>query len=223
MKAKSIFKVAFFVLLAILWIYLAFHYNIVSYIIHPQKAAILILSFHPYDDVVFIFIQILQVLSGGLIPGAITEFIGGYLYGPVIGTIYSIVGMGIGSLLAFNLARAYGLPLVNRIVNPLTLEKYEHFMEERGVIVTLILFLIPGFPKSALCYIVGLSNMNVWTFIIISTVGRLLGTILSSVSGDWIRNENVMAFLVLMVILMILFLFAYHYKKQLVAITKMKK
>ncbi len=162
-------------------------------------------------------------MSGGLIPGAITEFIGGYLYGPVIGTIYSILGMGIGSLLAFHLARACGLPLVTRVVNPLTLDKYEHFMEERGFIVTLILFLIPGFPKSALCYIIGLSNMNVWTFIIIASVRRLLGTILSSLSGDWIRNQNITAFVFLIAILMILFILTYFYRKQLLAITKIKK
>jgi uncharacterized membrane protein YdjX (TVP38/TMEM64 family) len=206
MKAKSIFKGAFLLLLLVLWIYMVIHYNLVTYIVHPEKAAKLILSFHPYDDFIFILIQILQVLSGGLIPGAITEFIGGYLYGPVIGTIYSIIGMGFGSLLAFNLARAYGLPLVKKMVSPMTLEKYEHFMEERGVIVTLILFLIPGFPKSALCYIIGLSSMNMRKFIIISTIGRLLGTILSSVSGDLVRNQNIMAFLVLMVILTILFI-----------------
>jgi len=223
MKAERILKVAFFLLLLVLCIYATIHFSIVTYIIHPQKAAKLILSFHPYDDVVFIFIQILQVLSGGLIPGAITEFIGGYLYGPIIGTIYSIMGMSIGSLLAFKLARAYGLPLVRRMVNPLTLDKYDHFMEERGVIVTLMLFLIPGFPKSALCYIIGLSNMNIWTFIIISTVGRLFGTILSSVSGHWIRNENFMAFLVLIIILTILFPLAYFYRNQLRALIKIKK
>ncbi len=35
MKAKSIFKAAFFVLLLVLWIYLSIRYNIVFYIIHP--------------------------------------------------------------------------------------------------------------------------------------------------------------------------------------------
>ena len=96
-------------------------------------------------------------------------------------------------------------------------------MEERGFIVTLILFLIPGFPKSALCYIIGSSNMNVWTFIIISSAGRLFGTILSSLSGDWIRNQNITAFVFLIAILMILFILTYFYRKQLLAITKIKK
>ncbi|MBF0560194.1 MAG: TVP38/TMEM64 family protein [Nitrospirae bacterium] len=223
MKTKSIFKSAFVVLFIILWIYIVIHYKLVGYIIHPEKAASVLLSFHPYDDFIFIFIQILQVLSGGIIPGAVTEFIGGYLYGPVIGTIYSILGMGIGSLLVFSLSRAYGLSLVKKIVKPVTLEKYNHFMEERGAIVTLILFLIPGFPKSALCYIIGLSKMNIWTFSIISTAGRLLGTILSSVSGHWVRNEDIAALLVLMGILMIMFLLAYFYKKYLVEIINIKE
>lgn len=222
-RIGEVLKIVFLLLLIVLWCYLVIRFRLVTYIIHPRKAAALILSFHPYDDFLFILIQVLQVLSAGIIPGAITEFIGGYLYGPVIGTIYSMIGMGIGSFLAFILARTYGLPLVKKLVQPSTLDQYDHFMEERGAVVTLILFLIPGFPKSALCYIIGLSHMNVWTFIIISTVGRLFGTVLSSVSGNWVRNERLVAFFLLAGILVIVFLLAYLYRKYLLEIIKRRR
>ena len=51
-------------------------------------------------------------------------------------------------------------------------------------LVCFILFLIPGFPKAALCYIIGLSRMNIRKFIVVSTIGRLFGTILLSLTGD---------------------------------------
>ena len=223
MNVKRLFTGPFLVLFIILVIWLGIYYNLFYYLKHPDEAATLLLSFHPYDDFAFIFIQILQVLSGGMIPGALTEFIGGYLYGPVIGTIYSILGMSIGSFLAFMLSRKYGLSLVTKMVKPSTLDKYEHFMEERGPIVTLILFLIPGLPKSAFSYIIGLSKINVWTFLAVSTAGRLAGTILATLSGHWVKNEHIVLFLVLIVILLIVFLLVFFYRNYLVELIKRKK
>ena len=211
-KSNNILKITLFLTLVLIWSYLIIHYSLITYIVRPRKAAQLILSFHPYDDFIFIIIQIVQVLSGGLIPGALTEFIGGYLYGPVIGTIYSVIGMGIGSLLAFGLARTYGITLVRRIVQPVIFEKYDHFMEERGILVTLFMFLIPGFPKSALCYIIGLSRMNIWIFALISTIGRVFGTVLATVSGNLARTDQIMVFMIVMAALMILLVIAFFYR-----------
>jgi uncharacterized membrane protein YdjX (TVP38/TMEM64 family) len=175
-------------------------------------------SFHPYDDFVFIALQIFQVLIAGALPAEITGLIGGYLYGPVLGTIYSTIGLSIGSWLAFLLARVYGLPLVRRVVKASIIQKYDHFMELRGPLVSFILFLIPGFPKAALCYIIGLSQMNIWTFIVVSAVGRLFGTILLSVSGSSVRNDQVIVLLALLVIIGIISLLVYFYRGRLMKI-----
>ena len=65
----------------------------------------------------FMLLQVLQVIITP-IPGEVTGLIGGYLYGPMLGTVYSTIGLTIGSWIAFILARAYGLPLVERVVPP---------------------------------------------------------------------------------------------------------
>ena len=96
--------------------------------------------------VIFIGLQILQVIVAP-IPGEVNGFIGGYLYGPVLGTLYSTIGLTIGSWLAFLLARWLGLPFVEKMINPKIIQKYDHFMEHRGILITFILFLIPGFPE----------------------------------------------------------------------------
>ncbi|HQN26844.1 MAG TPA: hypothetical protein PKX61_10510, partial [Syntrophales bacterium] len=66
--------------------------------------------------------------------------------------------------------------------------KYDHFMEHQGTFVSFILFLIPGFPKDSLCYIMGLSHMKTSTFVVIATVGRLFGTLGLSVGGNFARG-----------------------------------
>jgi len=202
----------------ILGTYLIIHYHLYFSLNCQNKMIEFIESFHPYDDFVFIALQIFQVLIAGALPAEITGFIGGYLYGPVLGTIYSTIGLSIGSWLAFLLARVYGLPFVRRVVKASIMQKYDHFMELRGPLVSFFLFLIPGFPKAALCYIVGLSQMNIWTFIVVSAVGRLFGTILLSVSGNSVRNDQVTVLLAILVTMGIIFLLVYFYRRRLMKI-----
>ena len=218
MKVSYVLKGIFLGFFIILGAYLIIHYDLYFYLNYENKVIEFIESFHPYDDFVFIALQIFQVLVAGALPAEITGFVGGYLYGPVLGTIYSTIGLSIGSWLAFVLARVYGLPFVRRVVKASIMQKYDHFMELRGPLVSFILFLIPGFPKAALCYIVGLSQMNIWTFVVVSTVGRLFGTILLSVSGSSMRNDQVTVLLAVLVIIGIISLLVYFYRGRLMKI-----
>jgi uncharacterized membrane protein YdjX (TVP38/TMEM64 family) len=197
------------------------YYNNFNY--YNQKLIAFIESFHPYDDFLFIIIQVFQVLIAGIIPAEISGFVGGYLYGPVVGSIYSTIGLSIGSWLAFILSRVYGLPLARRMVKPQLMEKYDYFMEERGALACFILFLIPGFPKAAFCYIIGLSKMNIWIFIGVSTVGRLFGTILLSVSGASFKSMKIVVLLIILGLVAIFYLLAYLYRHKLMEMMKKQR
>jgi uncharacterized membrane protein YdjX (TVP38/TMEM64 family) len=221
---RTILKVLLLILILILGIKLIFSYNYYAHFTYSNQEIIkFIESFHPYDDLVFIVIQIFQVLVAGAVPAEISGVIGGYLYGPVVGAIYSTIGLSIGSWLAFILSRVFGLPLVRRLVNPSIMQKYDHFIEMRGPLVCFILFLIPGFPKAALCYIIGLSQMNVWIFIAISTVGRLFGTILLSLTGDSVRTMRFAVLFVILGLVAIFYLFVYFYRDKLQEMTRKHK
>jgi len=221
LNKRLIIKIFILILLLIIGIKLIFSYHYYAYFTYyNQKLIAFIESFHPYDDLVFIVIQIFQVLVAGALPAEISGVIGGYLYGPVVGTIYSTIGLSIGSWLAFILSRVYGMPLVRRLVNPSIMDRYDHFIEARGPLVCLILFLIPGFPKAALCYIIGLSQMNIWIFIGVSTVGRLFGTILISVSGDSVRTMRIAVLLIILGLVAIFYLLVYLYRHRLLEMTR---
>jgi uncharacterized membrane protein YdjX (TVP38/TMEM64 family) len=221
---RLVIKILILILLVVIGIKLFFSYHYYAYFTeYNQKLIAFIESFHPYDDLVFILIQVFSVLVAGLIPAEISGFIGGYLYGPVVGTIYSTIGLSIGSWLAFILSKAYGLPLVRRVVKPALMKKYDHFIEDRGPLVCFILFLIPGFPKAAFCYILGLSKMNIWIFIGVSTVGRLFGTILLSVSGDSIKSMRIVVLLIIIGIVAIFYLLAYLNRHRLLEMTRKQK
>lgn len=219
MNGRLILRILFLLLLIVLATYLFIHYDLYTFFVDKKKVIIFVKSFHPYDEIVFISLQILQVVAAP-IPGEVTGLIGGYLYGPVPGTVYSTIGLTIGSWIAFVLARFFGLPLVEKAVKPSIIQKYDYFLEHRGVLVSFLLFLIPGFPKDYLCYIMGLSHMSTWTFLAISTVGRLLGTTLLSVSGSCARNNQYTGLLIIAGVSGIFFIVVCFYRDKWLEMVK---
>ncbi len=137
----------------------------------------------------FIGLQAAQVVAAP-VPGEVTGFVGGILFGPVWGVVYSTIGLTIGSWLAFMLARLLGQPIVERLVSRETIERYDYVMKHKGLLLAFLMFLIPGFPKDILCYILGLGHMRQRDFLIISAVGRLLGTVLLTIGGAFFRDAH---------------------------------
>jgi uncharacterized membrane protein YdjX (TVP38/TMEM64 family) len=80
------------------------------------------------------------------------------------------------AVIAFAAARVIGLPFVKWVIPEDTLEKFHFVTESPGIIAGLILFIIPGFPKDILCYILGLSPMSYLTFLMVCGLGWIPGT-----------------------------------------------
>jgi uncharacterized membrane protein YdjX (TVP38/TMEM64 family) len=193
------------------------HFDLGRFFADREQTIRLLKSYGALSVMVFILLQVLQVILAP-IPGEVTGFIGGYLYGPVLGTLYSTIGLTLGSWLAFGLAHWFGLPLVERFVRPSLVRKYDNFMAHQGTAVAFFLFLIPGFPKDSLCYILGLSHMKVGPFLVVCTVGRLLGTIGLSISG-MIARDPCRANIPWMIALAagsLLFLLAYFWRREII-------
>jgi len=221
MNRRLTLRIIFLLLTAFLLTYAFIHYDLYEFFVNKEKGINFINSFHPFDEIVFISLQILQVVAAP-IPGEITGLIGGYLYGPVMGTLYSTIGLTIGSWLAFIIARFFGMPLVERVVSSDVLKKFDHFMEHRGILVSFFLFLIPGFPKDGLCYIMGVSHMPTWTFIVISTIGRLFGTLMLTITGSCVRNGAYRSIYIIVGLSAVVFVTAYFYRDKLLERLKRK-
>ena len=206
--------------LAGLFVFLVYQYNsqlwikIVTYydILHNRhQLKKVLLSFGAYSPFVYILIQILQVVIAP-IPGGPIEFIGGYLFGAKAGFIYSMIGLLIGSWIAFSLARIFEKLAVEKFVSAGTRKKFDYLVGHEGVILSFLLFLIPGFPKDALCYILGLTPMHLGIFLFISTVGRVPGTLMACLQGGKAFDHQYKAMLILLGIsvLVILIFYIYH-------------
>ncbi len=157
-----------------------------------------ILSFGAYSKLVFVLLQAIQVLVAP-IPGEITGFVGGYLYGKVLGTILSTVGLALGSTMAFEITRIFGTTLVKKIVKQEAMARFDYFVTHRGLQIAFVLFLIPGFPKDSLCYLLGLTHMRRLDFVLMNVFGRLPGTLILSLQGEALRTHHYQEFFTLLV------------------------
>jgi uncharacterized membrane protein YdjX (TVP38/TMEM64 family) len=171
----------------------------------------IVISFGPYSPLAFILLQIVQVVVAP-IPGGAIEFLGGYIFGVKAGFFYSMVGLLLGSWLAFSLARIFEKWTVEKFVSEEMRKKFDYLIGHEGVILSFLLFLIPGFPKDALCYILGLTPMHLGIFLIISTIGRVPGTLMATLQGAKAFDHQYKIFLILMGIstLVILVFYIYH-------------
>jgi uncharacterized membrane protein YdjX (TVP38/TMEM64 family) len=221
MNRNLIVRILLLVALIGLGVFLFVHFDLYLFFKDKNKL-IQFIKAQPYDELIFILLQIIQVIAAP-IPGEVSGFIGGYLYGPFWGTIYSTIGLTIGSWLAFILAHFFGEPLLERLVKKEVFEKFDYFMEHKGLFVSFLLFLIPGFPKDYLCYIMGVSRMPVLTFIIISTIGRFFGTAMLSISGNIAREEHYALLVVVAAAAIVVSLLAWRYQDKILELLKSQK
>jgi uncharacterized membrane protein YdjX (TVP38/TMEM64 family) len=188
---------------------------------NKERLNAFIASFGLYAPLVFISLQILQVVVAP-IPGELTGFIGGYLFGIGLGLVYSTIGLTLGSMVAFLLSRRLGLPFVCRFVGQETMRKFDHLMERQGAFFSFLFFLIPSLPKDYFCYLLGLSPMSLSTFLVILT-GRIPGTLLLTMQGQAVRSENYRGFFLVLGLALICLVLTLIYRDRIEGFLKVKK
>ncbi len=168
----------------------------------------------PLGPLLFILVQVLQVVFAP-IPGEATGFIGGFLFGVPLGMLYSTIGLTVGSVLAFLLGRWLEEHFVARVVRPETLKKFDFLMERQGALVAFFLFVIPGFPKDYLCFILGLSQMSLRLFLVLCTVGRLPGTLMLTLQGAKVYEGDYLFSAILIGLCLLLGIVLYYFRETL--------
>jgi uncharacterized membrane protein YdjX (TVP38/TMEM64 family) len=191
-----------------LWVKLVNLYDILH---DRQELKEAIRSYGPYSPLAYILIQTMQVVAAP-IPGGAIEFMGGYLFGVKAGLLYSVIGSLLGSWIAFSLARVFEKLAVEKFVSVQNRKKFDYLIGHQGVILSLLLFFIPGFPKDALCYILGLTPMHMGIFLVISTIGRFPGTLMACLQGGKAFEYQYKTLIILLGVsaLVILIFYIYH-------------
>ena len=172
-------------------IYLTVMYTapLTRFLSNANKMGDYLASFGIWGAAVFVLLQAVQVVIAP-IPGEVTQFAGGFIYGTIPGTLYSMIGILVGSVVVFALGRWFGLPLLKVIMPAKSFEKFGFLLNHpKTELVIVILFLIPGSPKDILTYIAGLTPVKPLHFFVAAMVARFPGILLSSYIGAHVEAK----------------------------------
>jgi uncharacterized membrane protein YdjX (TVP38/TMEM64 family) len=132
----------------------------------------------------YIGMQVLQVVIF-VIPGELVQIAGGYAFGFALGSLYTLVGIALGSLVNFYAGRLLGRPFVESLFARERIEEIERVTGSgKGAAGFFLLFVIPGIPKDVLCYVAGVSKLGFPAFLAVSMAGRLPGILGSAFMGS---------------------------------------
>jgi len=136
-----------------------------------------------WAPLVTITLHVLQVLTAP-IPGTAIDAVNGLLFGPWLGTLYSMTGLMIGSILVMVLTRRFGRPMMERFIDPSSIERIDRLVERRGSLVIFLIFLFPFLPDDAVCFLAGLTSIPLLELVLLAMAGRTPGVFVANLLGS---------------------------------------
>jgi uncharacterized membrane protein YdjX (TVP38/TMEM64 family) len=203
MKKKKI--IAFAILIAVITVIAAIAAYVCLPVLKkaddPEELRIYIEGMGMWGVAFFIMVTVIQVVAA-FIPGGPLEIAAGYCFGMIPGAIICDIGMTLGSMVVFLLVRRFGMAFIEIFFSREKIESLK-FLKTNGQsrLVIFLLFLIPGTPKDILAYGVGLTDLSLVSWILITSVGRFPSILLSTMSGDALGEQRNGTFIVVIIVI----------------------
>lgn len=149
---------------------------------------------------IYIGIQILQVFIA-FIPGEAVEIAGGLAFGAWEGLLLSLIGVAIGSSIIFMLSKTLGMKFVRLFVSDQKINDLAIIRSDTRLnALVFLVFFLPGTPKDALTYVIGLTRMKLPTFLLISLIARIPSVLTSTWGGDKIMQGEYLGAIIIFAI-----------------------
>ena len=165
---------------------------------------------------IYLAAQALQVVIC-VIPGQALQFAGGYLYGILLGLLLSLIGIAVGSCIAYFFARMLGRDALHLFFGERKVTEMIDLMNSpKGLIVTFIIFLIPGIPKDLCSYAAGLSKIKITPYLIVSMIARIPGMLGCLIIGSRVGAGGYVSAAVIAGVAVILLLVGIKYRQKII-------
>lgn len=203
-------------------LYATFGRELLTMVKEPQVFKAWLDSYGAWGEVIFVILRITQVAFKYL-PSEPFEVASGYAFGIWGGLLWCTVGTQIGSVIVLLLTRKFGMRFVSRFIDPERLNGFSFLKQKtRRRTLLFIIYLIPGAPKDILTYFVGLTDIRLSEYLIISTVARIPSIITSTICGAYFGQKNYFAAILVYGITLLMtgagvLLYRYIQKKQTAA------
>lgn len=123
-----------------------------------------------------IYILLYAVRPLIVFPSTILTLAGGFVFGPFLGVIYTIIASNISSTIAYFVGRFFGEGLLKDDGSNGLIQRYARRMRENSfetVMVMRFIFL----PYDAVSYLAGFLRIKYWSFILATALGSIPGTV----------------------------------------------
>ena len=195
--------IALFLLLSLLIFYFAGK-PLIQFVQEPERFRAWVEQQGALAPIAFLGMLILQIVVA-VIPGEPLEIAAGYAFGAVEGTLLCLAGAFVGRVAVFLLVRRFGTRAVEVFFPLDKLNALSLLQNKRRLSLwVFFLFFLPGTPKDALCYVVGLTNLPLKDWLIISAIAPFPSIITSTIGGDALGMGNytfaILVFFITMVI-----------------------
>lgn len=134
---------------------------------NPARVQEWIAGFGSVAPLLFLAITFIQVVIP-VLPGNVSTVVGVMLFDIGLGSFLNIVGIFLGSLANFLLARKFGRGFASYFVKQATYDKYINWVNkgkrfDRFFVISMV---FPGFPDDFICLVAGLTKLSLKKFII---------------------------------------------------------
>lgn len=189
---KKIIVIASIVIFILMTVFIFIYVGkpLIRFVSEPEKFREWVDEKGALGRLAFLGMTMLQVIVA-IIPGEPMELVAGYAFGMWEGTFLCIIGATLGGIPVFLLVKKFGLRAVEVFfprekIDSLKFLKSSH---KRDFWI-FILYFIPGTPKDLLNYVVGLTDMKLGKWMLISLVARIPSIVTSTIGGDALGLQN---------------------------------
>jgi len=198
----------------ILVFFIIYKFNLGAIFSSIDTARNFINSFGIYGPIVLIILIIISVILL-MLPTTIFVMVAGFLYGPLIGTTCSVIGILIGSSIVFFMSQKYGRPFVEHHVHKKDLQHFDIMFKKMGTPAFFISRLIPIIPNNVVNMAMGLTKISFKSFFWLSFIGYIPETIVYCMFGEQLLSGHLDHRLLIFVSIALVFFFIYLFRHQL--------
>ena len=139
-----------------------------------------------------LYILLFIIATLFLLPGSILVIAGGIVFGPLLGTLLSLIAATLASSCSFLLARWLGRDLLLKYVgHSHTFQAIEKGIARNGIDFLILTRLIPLFPYNIQNYAYVLTTIAFWPYTLISALTTLPGIVIYTVMASDLANEGI--------------------------------
>lgn len=177
----------------------------------PEKIETFIKSLGIWGPIAYMLFYVVRPLV--LFPAGLLTAIGGAVFGPLLGTVYTVIGATGCALWEFLVARYVGREWIKKKIGH-HIQKIDTHLEKHGIWTLLLIRLIPNLPYDVQNYGLGLTKIGFGSYAVGTFFGIIPGTFAFCYLGRSLFEGNVGKILIAALIIAGLILLQRWYKKK---------